>query len=373
MTQVIRGAVQREIGAAPVLEELTIEDPREGEVLIQLAAVGVCHTDMVMRDGSVPIPLPVILGHEGAGIVRKIGPGVSQLSEGDHVVLSFASCGQCPSCRDHDPAYCHAWFPLNFGGGRPDGSTAIRDRSGTPVHSHIFGQSSFATHAVVPARNAVKVPADLPLELLGPLGCGIQTGAGTILNVLKPSPDASLAVIGTGAVGLSAIMAAKMVGVSTILALDLNLDRIHLACQLGATHGFKADEAEVLDHAKAAGAEFGLDYIIDTTGIPDVCNASIRALAPRGQLALVGAYPPGVAIEAEASFLMSGGRTIRGVVEGGADPQTFIPELIAHYRAGKFPFDRLVQFFDFEDIADAIAAGESGKVVKPIVRMASNT
>ncbi|MGE4430317.1 MAG: NAD(P)-dependent alcohol dehydrogenase [Sphingobium sp.] len=364
-----QAAVNRIAGAAPVIEDVMIDDPREGEIRIAVRATGVCHTDMVMRDGHVPVPRPMVLGHEGAGIVETTGPGVTGLQPGDHVVLSFDSCGQCVSCQDDAPAYCHHWFPLNFGGGRADGSTALRTRDGAPIHSHVFGQSSFATHAIVHERNAVKVDKALPLELLGPLGCGIQTGAGSVLNVLKPRPGSSIAVIGTGAVGISAIMAARIAGAGAIVALDLNADRVRLAQELGATHGFKADDAAMEGHAAAAGCPAGFDYILDTTGSPAVCNAAIPALAPRGELALVGAYPPGVAIEADGSFMMSGGRVVRGIVEGGADPQNFIPELIAHYQAGRFPFDRLVRYFDFADIAAAIEAGESGRVIKPIIRM----
>jgi aryl-alcohol dehydrogenase len=369
MATQVQAAVQRAVGAPPVIETLTIDDPREGEVLVAVRAVGVCHTDMVMRDGHLPIPQPVVLGHEGSGVVAKVGVGVTGLAVGDHVVLSFDSCGHCPSCDDQEPAYCHHWFPLNFGGGRADGTTALADQAGQPVHSHIFGQSSFASHALVSARNCIKVASDLPLELLGPLGCGIQTGAGTVLNVLKPRPGSSLAVIGTGAVGLSAIMAAKIAGCATIVALDLNMDRVALAHTLGATHGFQADTASPLDHARAAGCLSGFDYVIDTTGIPAICTGAVKALGSRGVLALVGAYPPGFSIEPEASFLMSGGRVVRGVVEGGADPQRFIPELVDHYRAGRFPFDRLVRYFDFSNIAHAIEQGETGRVIKPIVRM----
>lgn len=369
MTTSITAAVQREIGAAPQIETLTIDDPREGEVLVRLVGVGVCHTDMVMRDGHLPIPQPVVLGHEGSGYVEKVGAGVSDIGVGDAVVLSFDSCGHCPSCDDHEPAYCHSWFPLNFGGRRGDGSTALTDADGKIVHSHIFGQSSFASHAIVHARNTVKVSNDVPLELLGPLGCGIQTGAGSVLNFLKPRLGSSLAVIGTGAVGLSAIMAAKIAGCTKIIALDINMDRVALALELGASHGFRADAASVADHVRSVGLASGLDYIIDTTGIPAVCDAAIAALGPRGELALVGAYPPGMNVQAEASFLMSGGRVVRGVVEGGSNPQTFIPKLIDYYKAGHFPFDRLVRYFDFADIAMAIEEGESGRVIKPILRM----
>jgi aryl-alcohol dehydrogenase len=364
----IQAAVQRSVGAAPQIETLTIEDPRDGEVLVALRAVGVCHTDMVMRDGHLPVPQPVVLGHEGSGVVVRVGAGVTSVVEGDHVVLSFDSCGHCAACDEHAPAYCQHWFARNFGGSRSDGSTALVDGAGHSVHSHVFGQSSFATHAIVNERNTVKVSRDLPIEILGPLGCGIQTGAGTILNVLKPREGSSVAVIGAGAVGLSAIMAAAISGASTIVALDLNMNRVALAKELGATHGFKADAADLPTHAENAGRPGGFDYIVDTTGNPGVCNRAVKALAARGELALVGAYPP-ANIEAELTFLMSAGRVIRGVVEGGADPQVFIPQLIEHYQAGRFPFDRLIGFFDFSNIEEAIEQGESGKVIKPVLRM----
>jgi len=366
-----RAAVQRKIGAAPIIEHVTLDEPAVGEVLVAIKAVGVCHTDMVMRDGHLPIPRPVVLGHEGAGVIIALGPDVTGLEAGDHVVLSFAYCGHCRSCSDSAPAYCHDWFALNFTGARLDGSTSLRDKTGAPIHSHIFGQSSFATHAVVPASNAIKVDRALPLEILGPLGCGIQTGAGAVLNALKVRPQSSVAVIGVGAVGLSAVMAAKIAGASIIVALDLNMDRVDFARSIGSTHGYHAEAAGMAGHAARAGCPAGFDYIIDTTGIAEVCNAAVPGLAPRGELALVGAYQAGAAIEMDATFAMSGGRVIRGVVEGGADPATFIPELIVHFRQGRFPFDRLIEMFEFADIAAAIEAGETGKVIKPVLRMPS--
>lgn len=369
MTHTITAAVSRQPGAAPVLEQLSMEDPRADEVLVEIHGVGVCHTDMVMRDGHLPVPLPVVLGHEGSGIVRIVGSGVTDLVVGDAVVLSFMSCSHCVSCEARQPAYCHSWVPLNFFGARGDGSTALTDTAGAEVHSHVFGQSSFASHAIVNRRNAVKVDNDLPIALLGPLGCGIQTGAGAVLNSCQVRAGSSVAVIGTGAVGLSAIMAAKIAGAATIVALDINDARIALALELGATHGIRADSGSYAEHAAAAGCPAGFDYIIDTTGIADLVNQAILALAPRGEIALVGAYAPGTSIIADTTHIMSAGRVIRGVVEGSADPHAFIPELIAYYSEGRFPFDRLVRFFDFTDIAEAIQAGERGQVVKPILRV----
>jgi len=279
--------------------------------------------------------------------------------------VSLLESGQC---GEHQPAYCHSWVPLNFFGARADGSSALTDAQGQAVHGHIFGQSAFASHALVKRRNAVKVGRDVPIELLGPLGCGIQTGAGAVLNSCRVRAGSSVAVIGTGAVGISAIMAAKIAGAATIVALDINPQRIALAQQLGATHGIQSDTGSFADHAAAAGCPAGFDYILDTTGIADLVNQAIVALAPRGEIALIGAYASGTKLTADTTHIMSGGRVIRGVVEGSADPQRFIPELIGYFREGRFPFDRLVRFFAFDEIAEAIAQGETGQVIKPILR-----
>lgn len=365
-----RAAVSRMPGTAPAIEPVVLDDPRDDEVLVEIKGVGVCHTDMVMRDGLLPIPMPVVLGHEGSGVVQAIGADVVGLSVGDHVVLSFMSCNNCISCAEEQPAYCHSWVPLNFFGARADGTTALTDRNGASVHSHIFGQSSFASHAIVNARNVIKVNKDLPIELLGPLGCGIQTGAGAVLNACRVRPATSVAVIGSGAVGLSAIMAARIAGADTIVAIDINEARLSLASEIGATHMFNSRLMDFEDMTGAAACPSGFDYIIDTTGITDLVNQAIMALAPRGEIALVGAYSPEIPVAADPTFLMSAGRVVRGVVEGSADPQAFIPQLIDYYREGRFPFDRLVRYFAFEDIADAIEAGESGQVIKPILRLA---
>ncbi|MEN7538237.1 MULTISPECIES: NAD(P)-dependent alcohol dehydrogenase [Aurantiacibacter] len=369
MPYTIKAAVSRTPGAGPELETVVLAEPQADEVLVEIHGVGVCHTDMVMRDGFLPVPFPVVLGHEGSGIVQAVGEGVTDLAVGDHVVLSFMSCASCTSCGADQPAYCHSWVPLNFFGCRADGSTSLSDADGASLHSHVFGQSSFATHAVVNRRNTVKVDSDLPIEMLGPLGCGIQTGAGAVLNSCQVRPGSSLAVIGTGAVGLSAIMAARIAGASTIVAIDLIESRLALAKELGATHAVNAANGTFSDHAASAACSTGFDYIIDTTGNAGVVNDAILSLAPRGEIALVGAYPPETSVVADTTHIMSAGRVIRGVVEGSADPQAFIPQLLAYYRAGDFPFDRMVEFFALDNIGEAITAGETGKVVKPVVRM----
>lgn len=370
MSTAARAAVLRQPGAVPQIEPVTIEDPRPDELLVEIRGVGVCHTDMVMRDQHLPVPLPVVLGHEGAGIVRAVGSAVTDFVPGDHVVLSFMSCAQCGSCADDQPAYCHQWVPLNFFGARLDGSTALTDADGAPVHSHVFGQSSFASHALVNQRNAIRVDQDLPIELLGPLGCGIQTGAGTVLNACRVRPGSSVAVIGAGAVGLSAVMAAVIAEAATIVAIDINDGRLALSLDLGATHALRSDADTFAGLAAQVGCPAGFDYIIDTTGLGSLVNDAVLALAPRGEMALVGAYAPGTRLDSDLAHLMSGGRIIRGVVEGSADPKTFIPQLIEYYRQGLFPFDRLVAYFPFDDIDRAIEAGETGQVIKPVLRFA---
>ena len=226
-----RAAVLHEHGGEFVLEDLELACPRPEDVLVRVVATGFCHTDQKVRNGARNVPLPVVLGHEGAGVVEAIGSGVTTVAVGDHVVLTFAYCGACANCRSGHPAYCEQMDELNFGA-----TGSVLTRAGEQMHSGFFGQSSFSTHALVNARSAVRVEPALPLDLLGPLGCSIQTGAGAILNVLRPEPGDSLAVWGVGAVGLSAVISAGWAGCESIVAIDVNPARLELARELGATH-----------------------------------------------------------------------------------------------------------------------------------------
>jgi len=296
-----------------------------------------------------------------------VGPGVTKVAPGDHVVMTFNSCGTCPSCHDHAPTYCHEFFPRNFMGARADGSSGL-SREGETIHANIFGQSSFATFALCHERNAVKVSKDAPLEILGPLGCGVMTGAGAVMNALKAPAGRSLAVFGAGAVGLSAVLAAKASGVGPIIVVDINPARLALALSLGADHGLDGRSEPVVERIQAI-TGFGVDYSIDTTANLKVMRQAIDVLAPRGTCGLVGASKMGDELALDAVAVMSGGRTVRGVVEGDADPDTFIPELIDLYLAGRFPFERLIAFYPLERINEAVADGEAGRVIKPVVRM----
>ncbi len=363
----IRAAVCYGAQSPFTIEEATLGAPRAGEVLVRIVGAGICHTDMAARDQQVPVPLPMVLGHEGSGVVEAVGPGVTEVAPGDAVILTFASCGTCPNCSDDAPAYCYQFGLYNFSGMRPDGSKAVTSPAGV-LHSHFFGQSSFATHALASERNVVKVPASaahVPLALLGPLGCGLQTGAGAVLNSMAVKAGRALLVIGAGAVGLSAVMAGKIAGATPIIAVDLHENRLDLARELGATHTVQGGGDLVA--ALRDICPDGLNYAFDTTGIAALIELAFGLLAPRGILGLVGASDHEAMLHFNELSLMGGGKRVMGILEGDSDPKVFIPQLIEHHIAGRFPFEKLVETFAFEDINAAFACGESGRVIKPVL------
>jgi aryl-alcohol dehydrogenase len=364
----IRAAVVRAKHAPMSLETLDLEEPRDDEILVRLVATGVCHTDIAMRDQTFPVPQPVVLGHEGAGVVERVGHAVTKVAAGDHVVMTYNSCGKCPSCEHHAPTYCHEFFGYNFGASRPDGSSPL-SQSGMRINGNFFGQSSFATYAICHERNIVKVPKDAALDLIGPLACGIQTGAGSVINGLRVGVGDSIAIFGAGSVGLSAVMAARLVGAATIIAVDLNAARLKLASELGATHTVNGKtEDPVAAIMKITGA--GVDFALEVTGVPPVVRQAVESLAPRGVCGVAGAFSVGSEVTLDLVHLMTSGRSIRGLVEGESNADVFIPHLIEMHKQGRFPFDRLVRHYAFDDINAAIADSEAGRTIKPIVRMA---
>ena len=359
-----RAAVLQAFNAPFEIRTVNIQAPRPDEVRVRLVATGICHTDLVVAAGHTRAPLPVVLGHEGAGVVESVGSAVTTHRPGDHVVLSFAHCGHCPACHDHAPSYCAEFMPRNFACARPDGSSSVE--ADPSVRSHFFGQSSFASYAVCSASNAIVVSKDAPLELLGPLGCGIQTGAGAVMNAMKVAEGSSIAVFGAGAVGLSAVMAARVVGARTIIAVDRNPERLELAKELGATEVILVADEDGAQQIQQRMSTRPL-YTLDTTGVPAVVEAAIAVLAPRGVCAVVAGSPDKKAA-LPINFMFAGGRTVRGVMEGDSVPQDFIPQLVELYQQGRFPFDKLVQFFSLDEINSAMSKAASGEVVKPIVR-----
>ncbi len=356
----IRAAVLRKKGGPLEIESLEMEGPRDDEILVRLVASGICRTDIDLCDDWDEGDTPAVLGHEGAGLAEEVGKSVKTVKRGDHVVLSYQSCGHCRQCRSGNPAHCRYGYEANFGFQRLDGTNAL-SRSG--VRGHFFGQSSFATFSLATERNVVKVPTDLPLETLSPLGCGLQTGAGTVMNSLKVSEGASIAIFGTGAVGLAAVMAARIVGANPIIGIDTIRKRLKLALKLGATHVIDNRRQDVAPRiADITG--HGIDYVVETTGIPRMHQLAIDLLNPRGIVAL---------LTGETGTDLPEGRKTVGIIEGDSVPQLFIPKLIELYQTGKFPFDRLIKFYDFSDVNQAIADAKRGDTIKPVLRISKDS
>lgn len=336
------------------LEDITLDGPRPDEVLVAIAGAGMCHTDMLPRDPEMGAALaPIVLGHEGSGVVTEVGTAVTGIRPGDHVLLSFASCGACRECLQGGPAYCEEFELRNVSGGYADGSTSAVDAEGQPVRNRWFGQSSFARHAVAAQRDVVVVDPDLPLALLGPLGCGLQTGAGSVLNEMRLAPGQSIAVFGAGPVGLAAVMAAKLAGASDIVVVDLLQSRLEMATELGATRTYQAVTDEVR----------GMAFSLETTAVEKVIGDAIAVLGRRGKAVLVGVGAGMLTVHPS----QLAGRTVTYTLEGGAVPKVFLPRLIEFWRDGRFPFDRLIRTYPLDDIDAAERDSLSGATIKPVL------
>jgi aryl-alcohol dehydrogenase len=359
----IKAALSSSAEAPFEIAEVELDEPRPDEVLVELAAVGICHTDLTMKALWPDAMSPIVLGHEGAGVVAAVGRDVTGVGPGDHVLLSYRSCGSCRECAAGHRTYCHDFRTLNALGSRPDGSTTMR-RGDSPVYGSFFGQSSFASHVLAYESNLVVVGDRVDLRVAAPLGCGVQTGAGAVLNVLRPAGDASLAVFGAGAVGLSAVMAAKAAGVGTIIAVDPVAQRRRIATEIGATATVDPANDDVVDAIRRlTGA--GATHALDTTAIGAVINQAIAALAALGTLALVGVGTPEVTIDVQS--VIGGGKTIRGVIEGDAVAQQFVPRLLELHAEGRLPLEKLIRTYDFDDIDTAVADAANGATIKPVL------
>jgi aryl-alcohol dehydrogenase len=361
-----RAAVLRAPDKPYVIEDVVLGELRPDEVLVRIVGTGMCHTDLLPRNPAMGMSIePVILGHEGSGIVESIGAAVTRVGPGDHVLISFDSCGGCPSCLGGAPAYCPEFRPRNLTSRRVDGSASASSPDGAVIGNRWFAQSSFAGHAVATERNLVVVDADLPLELLGPLGCGIQTGAGAVLNEMRLAPGQSIAVFGTGAVGLAAVMAARLAGAGDIVAVDVKESRLEMARELGATRlvhgGPDVSGADVAAQIAAGGRR--VDFTFDTTAVTDVMATAVTVLACPGKAVLVGVGTGKLEIAPTALA----GRTVTFVIEGSAVPQLFLPHLIEFWKQGRFPFERLIRSYPLSEINAAEADSLSGATIKPVL------
>ncbi|UOB14811.1 NAD(P)-dependent alcohol dehydrogenase [Streptomyces sp. HP-A2021] len=353
-------ALLEQAGQPFVLTEVDLDDPRPDEVLVRVAGVGICGTDLEFAGF---FPTPALLGHEGAGIVEKVGAHVTSVRPGDHVAMSFASCGTCALCRTGSPAYCRGFDAMNFSGRRPDGSTAVT-HEGREVNAHFLGQSSFASHVVAPERAVVKIDPSLDLLRAGPFGCGFQTGAGGVLNVLQPRPGSSIAVFGAGAVGVAAVIAAGLSGCEVVAAVDVNPAKLQAARGYGATHTVDSSAGEAAEQLAALVPE-GFDFVIDTTGREDVLRTAVEALGPLGRAGVIG-IGPSESMSFEWRSILNG-RTVTGIIAGSSLPQLFVPRLLELNAKGRFPVEKMITYFPFEQINEAVAAVRSGAVGKAVL------
>lgn len=367
----IRAAIVRGGNTLFEIDTLNLDDPRDDEICVAIAGVGLCHTDLVFASGFIPgFDLPAVLGHEGAGVVHSVGSKVTKVKAGDRVAVTFGSCGHCDRCDDGDTAYCREWREYNFAGKRLDGSKSIRESANdgaNEVTSNFFSQSSFATHALTYERNVVKLPDDVPLGLMGPLGCGVQTGVGAVLNSLEAKPGSSLLITGGGAVGLSAVMGAKIADCKTIILVEPKSERREMAMSFGATHTLDPAKFENLADAVRGIDPRGVDYALDTSGVPDVLQSIMNCLGVKGTLGVVSVTPPDTPVPGNMLQVMGQGHTIKGIIEGDSEPDVFIPQLVEYYKAGHLPFDKMITTYSLSDINQAVADQHAGKCVKAVL------
>ncbi|OJJ05103.1 hypothetical protein ASPVEDRAFT_74525 [Aspergillus versicolor CBS 583.65] len=361
-------------GAPFVLRDVVLDALQPDELLVEMKYTGLCHTDLVVQQGDLPGSFPVVLGHEGAGVIREVGSGVQNkaLREGDQVFLSFRSCQECTACLCGKCGACIHTTDYNFVRSRLDSSkpSPISLPDGTPVHGQFFGQSSLSRLAVVSECSVVKCDTEFDLQtfgLLAPLGCGYLTGAGTIANALKPDETSTVAILGMGTVGIAALLAAKALGVAKVIAVDIVDEKLELAASLGASPTINTKHNPDLSEAIRKHVPEGADFILDATGIPSVIQASLRALAHGGTFALVGAMPPGTQLQVDALDILTGCKKIIGVIEAWSDPQELIPQLVQWYKDGKFPVDNLVKVYPAGDLDRALDDLKAGRVIKPVL------
>ncbi|MBO9687567.1 MAG: NAD(P)-dependent alcohol dehydrogenase [Mitsuaria chitosanitabida] len=384
----IRAAIARRGQNRFAIEDCVMDPvPRRREARLRMLACGLCHTDLAARDQHLRTPLPAVLGHEGVGVIEALGPETEGLRVGQRVLASFGACGECPSCASSAPAYCRHLARLCLLGQRLDGSSPL-SQDGAPLTGHFFGQSSFATHAIVATANLVPLGEDLPAALMAPLACGVQTGMSAMVNVLRAGPGDAVAIFGCGGVGLAAVIAARIAGCERILAVDLHEERLALARSLGATAVARArrdidagghaiargsadsrDAGAGIDAALSIATDWGgLTHALDTTGQPAVIEtAFLKLLRPRGTLVCAGVGKPDAVLTLPHNLVMLSGKTLRGTIEGDADPRTFVPRMVGWYREGRLPLERIVRTYPFEAIDEAVADMVSGRVVKPVL------
>jgi aryl-alcohol dehydrogenase len=354
-------------GQAFDIETIEVAEPKAGEIRVRVHAVGICHTDLVAATGLFGTPFPMVLGHEGAGVVEAVGSGVSKVAVGDKVLLTFNSCGHCPRCGSDEPAYCFEFVPRNMICARSDGTSRLSRENGDVIADNFFGQSSFAGYSVANERNVMKLDPDDDLVSLAPLGCGVQTGAGAVLRSLGGQKGESLVVLGGGAVGLSAVLGGKLAGCNPIIVIEPQAGRRTLAMELGATHAIDPAAGETAEAVRAI-VPTGVDLAVDTTGNVAALQSALNMMANKGRLGLIG-VPSAVdaAVSVPLMQWITIGGTVRGIIEGDSNVDGFLSELVAHKKAGRLPIEKFVKAYPLDQINQAIDDAHHGKCVKAVL------
>ncbi|KAK4175494.1 putative alcohol dehydrogenase [Triangularia setosa] len=370
MSRTTTALVAPELNGKFELREVYLDAIQADEVLVEIQASGLCHTDLSCAVGILPCRPNAVLGHEGGGVVVQTGSTVSHVQPGDKVLLSFTHCETCAACTSGHPAYCHTFNDRNFGGSRPDGSSAMLTKpGGEPIYSTFFGQSSFAKHTLVHRSSVVKVPVETDLALYAPLGCGMQTGAGAVLNSLNVKEGSTVAVFGVGSVGMAAVMAsAKIRKARIVIAVDLQQSRLDLAKELGATHGVLGNAKDVVQQIRDICQSNGCDYAVDATGVPFVIKTMIESLGTLGRASTVGAPGPGHSVAVDVMDHLTYGKEYVGCCEGDSLPKEFVPYLIEQHQKGLFPLDRFIKYYDFQDYEKAIEDSKTGNAIKAVLK-----
>lgn len=364
MTTKATAAVIRDLHGQFSFETVELDDLRSDEILVRIEASGVCHTDVKAQER---VPLPAVLGHEGTGVVEEVGSAVTRVIPGDRVIISYPSCGTCPNCVEGRAYICDHAFPLSFAGTRQDGSKTIT-LNGESISSAFFQQSSFSTHSITLERDVVPVKGDHSPEMLAAIPCGVLTGAGAVLNTFKAGPKDGMVVFGAGAVGLSAVMAGHLAGVSPLIAVDIVEDRLNLALELGATHMLNAKEGDLANRIREISPR-GVQFSLETSSNGQAFIAAIDCLSMGGQCGFVGAPNLDEKTPFSPQLILSRAASVRFVVLGSGIPNTFLPRIMELNQQGLFPYDRLIKTYDFSDINKAFEDSHAGVAIKPVLLM----
>lgn len=361
----------RESGVNWKMEELFVKEPGPNELIVRMVATGICHTDLLAgtRPASLGGVYPRVFGHEGAGVVEAIGANVKAAGPGDFVMLSFSFCGTCAKCKAGYPGFCHDFLPLNHA----KGQGAFRSASSEDVRGLFIGQSSFSSMALATENSITNVSGivkdEEDLKLYSPLGCGFMTGAGAVAKLCKATAQDVVVIMGLGGVGLAALMAAKIAGCTQIIAIDRVKSRLEVALLLGASEIIDTSGSSLNLVAEVRGRthNFGPSLTIDTSGNAELIRTGYEFTGKMGKMVIVGTPPPDAVLEVNLYSALLSGKTLVSSISGNVIPNEFIPEMIGWHRDGKFPIERIIEYFKAEDFQTAIDSMHSGSVIKPVL------